>query len=170
MSKKLNLGCRTDIKTGFINIDIINFPHIDVQADVTELPFADCSIDYFLAKDLLEHFSWRIIPVVLKEWFRVLKSGGEFEIETPSLEALVYIYVKRPPGWEKFRKMYADDECLTDPVCRVLYGGQGNNTNFHYTCFDKETIMYHLNQIGIVNFDIKLPVNVTNMIVQGYKN
>ena len=75
MSKKLNLGCGTDIRTGWINLDKFGLPGVDVCHDIQELPlpFDDASFDEILCKDILEHVEY--IPL-LGDLHRILKHGG----------------------------------------------------------------------------------------------
>lgn len=80
--KKLNLGCGTDIKEGWVNLDIADLPGVDVIHDVNELPlpFTDEEFDHILAQDILEHLEY--IPL-LKDLHRILKPGGSLEIRVP---------------------------------------------------------------------------------------
>ncbi|MDP3779170.1 MAG: class I SAM-dependent methyltransferase [bacterium] len=81
-AKKLNLGCGIDIKEGWINLDSINIPGVDVVHDIEKLPlpFGDGEFDEILAQDVLEHVDY--IPV-LKDLHRILKKGGILRIRTP---------------------------------------------------------------------------------------
>ena len=38
MMKKLNLGCGTDIKKGYINLDVAKLDGVDVVHDINRLP------------------------------------------------------------------------------------------------------------------------------------
>ena len=80
--KKLNLGCGTDIKGGWTNLDITDLPGVDVVDDVNNipLPFEDESFDHILAQDILEHIEY--IPL-LKDLFRMLRPGGTIQIRVP---------------------------------------------------------------------------------------
>jgi len=80
--KKLNLGCGTDIRKGFINLDIVKLPGVDVVWDVntTPYPFENESIDYVLCNDILEHVA---LSDTLKEIHRILTRSGVAEIRSP---------------------------------------------------------------------------------------
>jgi SAM-dependent methyltransferase len=59
-AQRLHLGCGTDIRQGWINLDARALPGVDVVADLDRcrevpLPFPDNSIDEFLANHVLEH-------------------------------------------------------------------------------------------------------------------
>jgi predicted SAM-dependent methyltransferase len=80
--KQLNLGSGTDIKEGWINLDIAALPGVDVVHDLAQLPlpFSDNSFDHILAQDILEHLDY--IPL-LKELHRILKPGGSLNVRVP---------------------------------------------------------------------------------------
>jgi len=79
---KLNIGCGTDIRPGYINIDSKPLPGVDIPHDVETmpLPFETGSVDEVLCLNVLEHVN--LIPVV-KELHRVLKPGGRLIAEVP---------------------------------------------------------------------------------------
>lgn len=80
--KKLNIGCGVDTKQGWINLDSIHIPGVDVVHDIEKLPlpFGDSEFDEILAQDVLEHVDY--IPV-LKDLHRILKKGGLLRVRTP---------------------------------------------------------------------------------------
>ncbi len=82
MKKKLNLGCGTDYKQGWVNLDISPVIGADVVLDIENLPlpFADGEFSEILCHDILEHIEY--IPV-MKELHRILAPGGEITIRVP---------------------------------------------------------------------------------------
>jgi len=81
---KYNLGCGDMILDGFVNVDLYN-PKAQIKSDVKNLPFEDESGDYIYASHIIEHFDFYEAFAVLKEWKRVLKTGGTLVLETPDL-------------------------------------------------------------------------------------
>ena len=84
--KRLNLGCGTDRKEGWVNLDSADIPGVDVVHDIEKLPlpFPDNSFDEILCQDILEHVEY--IPV-LKDLHRILAPGGALHIRVPHFTA-----------------------------------------------------------------------------------
>lgn len=82
LRKKLNVGCGTDIKEGWINLDLHKNEGVDIIHDIEKLPlpFKEGSFDEILCQDVLEHVDY--IPV-LKDLHRILKLGGKLNIKVP---------------------------------------------------------------------------------------
>jgi predicted SAM-dependent methyltransferase len=83
---KLNLGCRSDIRPGFVNIDIQEFPGVDQVLDaVTMTGYADNSIDFIVAQHLLQFIPRAKTVTALQNWLRILKPGAPLEIRVTDL-------------------------------------------------------------------------------------
>lgn len=81
---KLNLGAgKLDVRKGYINLDIINYPNIDIVWDLNKLPlpFKNNEFNEILALSILEHIE-KYIPL-MNELYRILKPGGIIKIRTP---------------------------------------------------------------------------------------
>lgn len=81
-TKKLNLGCGHDIREGWVNVDVVQLPRVDVVHDIEQipLPFEDSEFDVVLCQDIFEHIDY--IPV-LREVHRIVKTGGRVVIRVP---------------------------------------------------------------------------------------
>lgn len=93
----LNLGCGTDYKEGWINIDNNsddNIQKLDLNWDLREpLPFDDNSVDFIFHEHFMEHLTVEEGQVSVKDCLRVLKPGGVLRIATPDLELAVDKYL-----------------------------------------------------------------------------
>lgn len=80
--QKLNLGCGTDIRAGYVNIDSAALAGVDRVLDIAResLPFPDESCEEVLAQDVLEHLDY--LPV-LAEIHRVLAPSGRLVVRVP---------------------------------------------------------------------------------------
>ena len=79
---KLNVGCGTDIKTGWVNLDSHKLPGVDIVHDIEKMPwpFASGSVSHVFCANVLEHVDY--IPV-MKEIHRILCEDGTVEIIVP---------------------------------------------------------------------------------------
>ena len=80
---RLNVGAGNKRIAGYLAVDIDPATAPDVVADIASLPYPDGSVDEVLSVHSIEHVHrWEGIAA-LKEWFRVLKSGGVLVVECP---------------------------------------------------------------------------------------
>lgn len=82
MAKRLNLGCGHDTKPGWVNVDRVKLPGVDLVWDLETLPlpFRDGEFEEVVCFDVLEHLEY--IPV-LEEIFRIMKPGGILRVRVP---------------------------------------------------------------------------------------
>ena len=85
-ARKLNLGCGTDIRPGWINVDSSKLPGVDIAANLddctrTPLPLADDTIDEFYCSHVLEHL--RDALGFMQELHRLAKPDAIATIRVP---------------------------------------------------------------------------------------
>jgi len=81
--KKLNLGCGSNIKEGWTNLDVVKGNGVDIVWNLDEFPypFKDNEFGFILAEMVMEH-TWEP-DKVLKQLWRISKSGGSIKITVP---------------------------------------------------------------------------------------
>jgi len=81
--KKLNLGCGKDIKKGYINLDFMKQPGVDIVHNLNKFPwpFKDNEFDEVYASHVLEHVDDLI--KTMEELHRICKSGAKIIIRVP---------------------------------------------------------------------------------------
>lgn len=125
-----------------INVDILDYPTVDVVADIIKpLPFEDSSIDHIVSVATLEHFNINDLKTVLNNFFRVLKPGGVLEIGVPSLKKIIHYYQQNG----------CDDLTL-----RYLHGGLKDTYDIHLSILDFERMQRELEIVGFTNI-VELP-------------
>jgi SAM-dependent methyltransferase len=123
----LHLGCGNLDHPEFINIDIRPAPHIDYVRAIDDLSiFADESVDLIYASHCLEHFSHFQVPLILNEWYRVLKVNGILRLAVPDLDLII--------------KMYHDHGNSIASILGRLMGGQDYEFNYHKTVFNQASL------------------------------
>jgi SAM-dependent methyltransferase len=83
---RLNLGCGRNIIPGWVNVDWMALPGVDVVANLndcatTPLPFADDSVDELALSHVIEHLP-NALPL-MQELHRIAKPGAKAIIRTP---------------------------------------------------------------------------------------
>lgn len=117
----LLLGGRTTKIPGFLNVDLFEGENVDIRTDASDLSmFKDGEVSQIYCSHILEHFPHVKTLSVLKEWRRVLKSGGKAYIAVPDFDAMIRIYLRTG---------------LTKWIANMLYGDQIYDLAFHYAPF-----------------------------------
>lgn len=110
----------------------------DVKAFADKLPYEDNSIQEIWSSHMLEHIGKLEVVPTLKEWFRVLKSGGKLTIRVPDLTWCCQWWIDHQTiGWDM----------------DILFGNQTREGEFHKTGFNREIMMDYLRKAG---FNVKI--------------
>jgi len=82
--KKLNLGCGTDYRDGWVNVDKGSC-RCDVQHDieVTPWPFENSSVGEILLQHVMEHIHKERFVDIVREMYRVCHHRAIINIESP---------------------------------------------------------------------------------------
>lgn len=134
---KLNLGCNDKPIDGFINIDFIPLPSVDIVDDARYLrKFEEASVDLIYASNILEHLGRWEYKIALQRWYALLKQGGILRISVPDFEAVCKYYVET----KDLKSLYP-----------ALYAGQDSPHNYHYWCWDFTSLKHDLEQVGFTD-------------------
>ncbi len=148
---KLNLGCGTDYKDGWVNIDNNsdnNITKLDLDWDLRNpLPYKDNSVDFIYNEHFIEHLTVEEGQTLITDAMRVLKPGGVLRIATPNLATVV----------ERYRSVSIED----DPVIKrfsldfIKTKGERINVEFrnwgHQWLYDLEELERRLREVGCQN-------------------
>lgn len=136
---RINLGCGPRPLPGFVNVDLLDLPGVDVHADVSKpLPFEGGSAELIYASHVLEHLPHIQVPTILADWRRVLCDGGRLLVAVPDLQTVAEVLRSRE-GW--FTPPH-------NPWLGVVYGGQKDEYDFHKTGFTAVWLTYLLRNAG----------------------
>lgn len=81
---KIDIGCGSQKREGFIGVDVIAFEGVDVVTDLKERwPFEDNSVDEVWSSHTLEHFTGLQRVHFVNELYRIMKVGAKATIICP---------------------------------------------------------------------------------------
>jgi predicted SAM-dependent methyltransferase len=149
---KLNLGCGTYIKPGWVNVDS-HYPEVDLQLDLREkLPFPDGSALIVYSEHFFEHLEYPDQAMrFLGESWRVLIPGGILSIGVPDTEWPIVSYATGDPEYFRLaRDRFHPKWCDTRMHNRNYHFRQGTE---HKYAYDFETLVKILEEVGFVSVE-----------------
>jgi predicted SAM-dependent methyltransferase len=157
-SLKLHLGCGKRFLTGFVHIDLDEFSHVDHVAPMHELSMIDeNSVSIIYSSHALEYYDRNAVNLLLKEWKRVLKPGGECFITVPDFDSLIQVY-----------KQSGDLSNILGPIFGRWPNVSSGETMTHMTVWNEKDLSAKLRDngfSGIAKFD---PIKFLNSIDPQY--
>jgi predicted SAM-dependent methyltransferase len=154
----LNVGCGTNIKEGFLNLDYNWRPGIDICWDIRKkLPLPDNFLQGIFAEHCLEHITYFECVAFLKEAYRTLLPGGTIRIVVPDGGLYIHLYQRSQIG-EVVEFPYVEKEGLDDKVedslicftpmmaINRIFRGYG-----HQFAYDYETLSAILTHAGFTD-------------------
>jgi len=161
---KLNVGCGTDIREEYINLDIRELPGVDIVCNMMdeEIPLPEESCDKILAKDILEHFPLDKTDMIITKWWELLKPRATLHIQVPNTLLNVLQWIK---GETKTLKK---TQHITERFSQLIYGKQDYPGNFHYQLFDESRLEMVLKKNGFG--DMEFWTYGRALCVKAYKN
>ncbi|HVL39364.1 MAG TPA: methyltransferase domain-containing protein [Fimbriimonadaceae bacterium] len=146
---RLNLGCGSDLRDGWINVDKHAAHPSVVQADLPVLPFESDYADEIVLSHVLEHFGYRDGLVLCREIHRVLKPGGRAEIEVPDIAWCMaqFLGAPEPKGYTEPAFDY-NTEHRWGLFAQSMWGDQHHDGLFHKWGFTAHRLLYQLAHCG----------------------
>jgi predicted SAM-dependent methyltransferase len=139
----LDIGCgKQKVHPRCLGVDAYeDYPTVNVQAYMWDLPFADNTVDGLLCMSALEHISKYQVMPTLREFERILKPGALFVILVPDLEWVCKRFLDEP------NVNYGMD---------MIFGEQSHEGQFHKTGFTEDIFALYFTEAcknsKIINF------------------
>ena len=117
----LNVGCGPKLLHGFVNLDYLWVPGIDLCWDITEgIPLPDHSLQGIYSEHCLEHLEKSLATAIVRDFRRLLKPTGTLRIVVPDAELYIDLYVRARNG-EAVKFPYVEGRCLPiEPLNRIF--------------------------------------------------
>lgn len=161
-NRKLEIGPGKKRLEGFETLNVVKTYNTDHVADASNtLPFEDQTFCYIYASHILEHIPWYKVEDTIREWTRVLKTGGTLEIWIPDGLKIAKAFVEAE---ENKNIDYLDDNWFKmnpeKDVCKwasgriFTYGDGSGDTchhNWHHAIFSERYIRKILTIFGYNN-------------------
>ncbi|MBF0556172.1 MAG: methyltransferase domain-containing protein [Nitrospirae bacterium] len=143
MNISLNMGCGglrfiSTPETAWINIDARRDVGADKVADFKNLDYSNGSIARIVCIHALEHLPRQDAEMALKEWYRILRVGGELVIEVPNFDLTVKEYLE-------------GDDAKKDVRITNIYGLQRFSGDQHCWGYNFKRLKKLLESIGFRN-------------------
>ncbi|MFI5386720.1 MAG: class I SAM-dependent methyltransferase [Fimbriimonadales bacterium] len=155
-SLKLNLGCGSDIRPGYTNVDRYPATSEVVQADMPTLPFGDDTADEVLLSHVLEHFGYADGELLCREIHRVLRPTGYAFIEVPDIQWCLAQFLGAPeinaytnPSFDY------NTEHRWGLYAQAIWGDQHSDGLYHKWGYTAIRLLYLLNHVGFKGVEIK---------------
>jgi len=147
----LNVGCGTDYKEGWVNIDNNsddNIEKVDLDWDLRNpIPFPDGSVDFIFNEHFQEHLTVEEGIGVNKDFLRTLKPGGILRIATPDLEQVADSYLHSSLDKDPVIKQFNIDFVKT----RAEWINMAFSWWGHKYLYDYEELERRLKEAGFTN-------------------
>ncbi len=160
--RRLEIGPGPRRLPGFETLNVVGGRNVDYIADASQrLPFADRTFDLIHASHIIEHIPWYQTANALREWVRVLKSGGRLEVWTPDGLKIARAFVAaedegslefHADGWWRFNE--SKDPCVWMSGRCFSYGdgtGRADHPNWHYALLSERHLRNLMTNAGLID-------------------
>jgi len=174
-SLKVNIGSHAKRVDGWINVDGLDLPEVDVIFDYNNLkygnsPFDDSEVDEIMAIEFLEHLSFHITHLFLRDCYRILKPDGTIKIQVPAIDKMCEFFIKGhvcvcvPHKEKKGEKSQAKKGCtrcngkglINETRWRIAFAGaQKHPFDTHLNHFTAEILKHDLKTAGFKDIEVK---------------
>lgn len=157
--RMLEIGPGNERLSGFETLNIVKTISTDYVCDIrVGTKFKDETFDVVYSSHFLEHIEWFLVDNVLKELYRIIKSGGAVEIWVPDTYKIIKVISdaeegrinETPDGW--LVKNY-DNNPFVWACGKLFYGANDSYPSWHKGMFTYGYLKYLLKKNGFVDVD-----------------
>jgi len=157
----LNIGCGPN----YLKSDKVEWINTDIRTDagfkvdehwdfLKPIPLEDNSVDFILAWHVIEHMPMQDVSNILKDWYRVLKTGGRLFIACPDMESIAHHIINRDGPWADWY------------ICMVNVFGPFNGSigDLHRWSYNYEELRKKIDEAGLVDYHRLTHTELFNII------
>lgn len=148
--KKLHIGAQHQHLEGWLNVDIEPYGDRGVFMDATQtFPFDNNSFDYVFSEHMIEHISFDEGVFMVKECYRILKTGGTIRISTPDLNFLIDLYQSQENKlYQEYMQFSQERHFAQRPALRSVLINNFVRDWGHQFIYDYESLEFVLTKAG----------------------
>lgn len=135
---KLDIGVGDAPVEGYVHVDIQKIRDVEIVADARKIPLEDGSVGELRSSHLIEHFTRNQVPIVLREWHRLLEPNGIIRIIVPDLVKVCGQIVK--------------GDITLEQGMLWIFGGHRDEYDIHHWGYTAEILETLLIDSGFVDF------------------
>jgi predicted SAM-dependent methyltransferase len=154
-SPKLHIGCGYHLLGGWLNTDLYPGNNLIHHLDATKaFPFGEETFTHIFSEHMIEHIPYISGVDMLKECYRVLKTGGKIRLVTPDLDFLINLYNDPENNLNRQYRRWANESFWEIDLPDNNAGYVINNfvrAWGHQFIYDKSTISNALKTAGFKN-------------------
>ncbi|MGH8556776.1 MAG: class I SAM-dependent methyltransferase [Methylococcales bacterium] len=161
--KALHIGCGERIISGWLNADLYPYAINAVYLNATKkFPFADMTFDCIYTEHMIEHISYFEGVSMIRQCYRVLKTGGKLRVATPDLRFLMELCQTQKTSLQKDYIKWQTDNFLhgIDRYEDVFVINNYVRAWGHQFIYDENTLATELERAGFTDIE-RFQVNVS---------
>jgi len=160
---KVHLGCGSDIRPGWVNIDLALTPKVTSAASAAPpgatyinydlrrgLPLENDSCDYIYSSHFFEHLQYKDGLRLMRECYRMLRPGGVFRVSLPNFKGMFAAYLRGDESYldlidilSVLPEVEPGTETLVDHINYGVY-----QHGEHKYIYDEDKVILILQKIG----------------------
>lgn len=139
------------------NLDVRPLPTVDIVADLGGAwPVPDGGFDGVYSAYVMEHISWRKVPVFVGEIWRVLRPGGTATVVTSNTEAQMRWALRQ--------------EVFDEKIGQCLFGDNDYPENTHRAAFNPDYVIRLFREAGFTDVFVQPAGELrTDMVIEARK-
>lgn len=172
---KIDFGCGSKPKQGFVGCDVNDSPGIKYVCDCWDIGVYvdECTVEEIYSRHMFEHLSFINGERTLQAWYRILKPGGIIKMEIPDLlyhikQYLQYHNNRNVLSAVSHRKKVTEFEHAIGSLFGWQREADTQMWDIHKSGYDEQTLKNLFTKHKFNNFK-RLPSKPWNLLVEAYK-